>query len=107
MKKAQEEKTYEGQFVSSKSLAEFDPNTKYWTVTTDVQEGRKVLEGDWEFKTISVRSMDTILPRAQDTVIKALYNKMQDLKNDLWNLPDGENDVAVRNVFEDSENPTT
>lgn len=103
-KQVEEEDLYDGQFVSSKTLAEYNPTTKFWTITTDVQEGRKQEGGEWKFKTITIRAMDNILLKAQETVTKAIYYKLQSLENDLFNLPDGEEDAPVRNVFESSQN---
>jgi hypothetical protein len=100
----EQEELYDGQFVSSKTLAEYDQETKFWTIITDVQEGRKQEGGEWKFKTITVKAMDTILLKAQETVTKAIYYKLQSLENDLFNLPDGEEDAPVRNVFESSQN---
>ncbi len=95
-----------GQFVSSKTLAEFDQETGYWTFSSDVQEGRKFINDDWKFKTISARSIDKSLQDAQVTVTKSILSKLEELKGDLWSLPDGRNDGAVPSVFESSKNST-
>lgn len=102
-----EDKICVGQFVSSKTTATFDLETNYWTVISDVQEGRQFLGEDWGFKNIAVKSMDTNLIRAQETVVKSLTAKLKGLDGVLWNLPDGESDAAVPNIFEDIKNSTT
>ncbi len=96
-----------GQFVSSKTTATFDLETGYWTVISDVQEGRRFVGGPWKFKNIAIKSMDTNLTSAQDTVVKALQHKLKSLEGVLWNLPDGENDAPIPNIFEITKNSTT
>ncbi len=101
-----DEKVCVGQFVSSKTTATFDLETGYWTVISDVQEGRRFTDGPWKFKNIAIKSMDTNLAHAQETVVKALQHKLQSLGGVLWNLPDGESDAPIPNVFEITKNST-
>lgn len=102
-----DENTCIGQFVSSKTTATFDIETGYWTVISDVQEGRQFIDIPWRFKNIAVKSIDKDLVNAQETVVKSLMRKLKDLDGNLWNLPEDENDVFVPNIFEDIKNSTT
>lgn len=96
-----------GQFVSSKTTATFDIETGYWTVMSDVQEGRQFIDMPWKFKKIAVKSIDRDLANAQETVVKSLTHKLKDLGGILWNLPDEESNAPIPNIFEDIKNSTT